>query len=403
MENKHFVAVTGIIIKNGKYLIIKRNLNKRVFPGKWTVPGGNLELVDYVNSPKDTSEHWYNLLEKVLRREVKEETGLEIKNIKYLTSMTFIRPDNIPVLVVGLYADYFSGDVSLSKDMTDYAWVSLKESKNYDLIDGIYEELEMLDKILKGEKIEEWKKPRKLKSESFGFKDFSKLSEQDFDTISSGISIPDTFKIKNFEVFGNRTPSKSLIGIDIDEVVAEFLESFLKFYNTKYNKEHRKEDFETYQFEDTIGGTHEDAVNLVKEFGNHYFFENLPLVDGAVEHVKELSKEYEIIFITARHPMFKEKTESFLKKYFEEIFSEVLYTGEAFAKYGITKADLCKERGIKIMIDDNKLFANELAEKGVKVFLLDKPWNKNYDKHENIIKVKDWKEVIKKIQEVKND
>jgi len=62
---------------------------------------------------------------------------------------------------------------------------------------------------------------------------------------------------------------------------------------------------------------------------------------------------------------------------------------------------LCKERGIKIMIDDNKLFANELAEKGVKVFLLDKPWNKNYDKHKNIIKVKDWKEVIKKIQEVK--
>jgi len=30
--------------------------------------------------------------------------------------------------------------------------------KNYDLIDGIYEELEMLDKVLEGHKVDEWKK-----------------------------------------------------------------------------------------------------------------------------------------------------------------------------------------------------------------------------------------------------
>lgn len=160
-ENKaHYVVATGIIIKDEKYLITKRAEWEKAFPGKWTVPGGKLEVKDYIKKEKDTDtdSHWYNILENLLKREVKEETGLIIKNIKYLTSMTFIRPDNIPVLVVSLYADYDSGDVKLSKDMADYAWVSLEEAKNYDLIEGIYGELEMLDKILKGEEAGEWLK-----------------------------------------------------------------------------------------------------------------------------------------------------------------------------------------------------------------------------------------------------
>ncbi len=132
-ENKaHYVVATGIIIKDGKYLITKRAEWEKAFPGKWTVPGGKLEVKDYIHNKKDTTEHWYNILEILLKREVKEETGLDIKNIKYLTSMTFIRPDNIPVLIISLYADYDSGDVKLSKDMTEYAWVDLDEAKNYE-------------------------------------------------------------------------------------------------------------------------------------------------------------------------------------------------------------------------------------------------------------------------------
>ncbi len=130
-ENKaHYIVATGIIIKDGKYLITKRAEWEKVFPGKWTVPGGKLEVKDYINGKKDTTEHWYNILETLLKREVREETGLEIRNIKYLTSMTFIRPDNIPVLIISLYADYSFGDVKLSNDMTDFAWVSLEEAKN---------------------------------------------------------------------------------------------------------------------------------------------------------------------------------------------------------------------------------------------------------------------------------
>jgi len=46
----------------------------------------------------------------------------------------------------------------LSDELSDYKWVNLEEAKNYDLIEGIYEELEMLDRVLKGEETIEWSK-----------------------------------------------------------------------------------------------------------------------------------------------------------------------------------------------------------------------------------------------------
>ncbi len=80
------------------------------------------------------------------------------KDIKYLTSLVFKRPDGIPTIVISLFADYHKGQVKLCPDLVDHAWVTLEEAENYDLIDGIYEELEMLNKILNGQKVNEWKK-----------------------------------------------------------------------------------------------------------------------------------------------------------------------------------------------------------------------------------------------------
>ncbi len=158
LNKAHYVVVTAIIIKDGKFLIAKRSDNEKVNPGQWTVSGGKLEISDYSKRPKDTSTHWYNVFETVVKREVKEEVGLEIKNLKYLTSLSFIRPDGIPTIVASFFADYKNGNVNLCKDLTEFAWVNLEEAKKYELIEGIYEELVMLDSLLKGKTFDEWKK-----------------------------------------------------------------------------------------------------------------------------------------------------------------------------------------------------------------------------------------------------
>lgn len=154
----HEVAITAIVVKDGKYLITRRSLKKKRFPGKWTVPGGKLEVKDYINLPKETEHYWYNILEKVLKREVKEETGIDIKNIVYVTSLATVHSDKSPSLVISCLADHDSGDISLQEEENDkHAWVSLEEAKNYDLLDGIYDELVMAENIKKGIK-SEWKR-----------------------------------------------------------------------------------------------------------------------------------------------------------------------------------------------------------------------------------------------------
>lgn len=160
MENKylHEVVITAIIKKDGKYLITKRSQNKKRFPGKWTVPGGRLETHDYLELEKDTEFYWYNVLERTLKREVKEEVGIDITNIEYITSLATVHDDGSPSIVISCVADYVSGDVILQEDESDdFAWVSPEESKNYQMLDGIYEELVMVDKKSHGEKVE-WRR-----------------------------------------------------------------------------------------------------------------------------------------------------------------------------------------------------------------------------------------------------
>lgn len=147
----HRIVSTAIIYKHGKFLITRRSLDKKVWPGRWTVPGGGLEIDDYVNlKPTTKSNIWYYALANSLKREVHEEVGIEMGNIEYLLDLVFIRPDNIPVITLSFYAPYKSGIVKLDKESIDYAWVKATELAKFDLIEGIDTEIKKVDAILKG-------------------------------------------------------------------------------------------------------------------------------------------------------------------------------------------------------------------------------------------------------------
>ncbi len=154
----HRVASTCIIYKGNQYLLLQRSFEKKAFPGKWTVPGGGLSVDDYINLPKTTSEHWYFAVENSLRREIKEEACIEVGKITYLCDMTFIRSDDISVVILSFYAPYKSGAVVLDKDSINHAWVTYEEAKNYNLIEGLLNEIKMVDELLKSEKVDKLSK-----------------------------------------------------------------------------------------------------------------------------------------------------------------------------------------------------------------------------------------------------
>ena len=77
-------------------------------------------------------------------------------DIGYVTSMVYIRDDGIPCIIVSLHAQPVGNTITLCSALTEYAWVTLSEAKEYALIEGIYEELTMLDHALKTGKGKAW-------------------------------------------------------------------------------------------------------------------------------------------------------------------------------------------------------------------------------------------------------
>jgi 8-oxo-dGTP pyrophosphatase MutT (NUDIX family) len=144
----HQIDVTAIIRnQEGKYLICKRSHKEKAFPNKWCVPGGKIKTTDFSHLPKDTEDHWANVIENTLRKEVREETALEIKNIDYVSNLAFTHPNGHSTIIISMHADLDSGEIGLNQDeLTDHAWVTLHEAREFDLIENIYEQIKQVDK-----------------------------------------------------------------------------------------------------------------------------------------------------------------------------------------------------------------------------------------------------------------
>ncbi len=86
----------------------------------------------------------------------------------------------------------------------------------------------------------------------------------------------------------------------------------------------------------------------------------------------------------------KKYTEKWLEKHFANLVDEIVYTDHFTDKHR-NKWEVCRELWISHMIEDNMDYAIDLAENGIKTFLLEKPWNSHREEdHENLIKIKHW-------------
>ena len=116
-------------------------------PGKWAVPGGKLEW-NQLDLSKPTRMNgdvidFEDAVEELLSREVKEEAGIEIEGkLHYITSVAFVRPGGIPVVLLKFAALYKLGEVIPEAGaFTDLAWVDAEEVMNFDCILGVREEV----------------------------------------------------------------------------------------------------------------------------------------------------------------------------------------------------------------------------------------------------------------------
>ena len=120
--NQPIVGVGAVIICNGKILLEKRK--GQPGRGKWTIPGGLVELGESA--------------EQTVIREAKEETNLEVENpelIDVVNNMTV--DENGKIKYHFVIVDYFvklkGGTLEAADDAAELRWVTFNEVEKYDL------------------------------------------------------------------------------------------------------------------------------------------------------------------------------------------------------------------------------------------------------------------------------
>lgn len=113
----YYPVVLGIIFdtKTKKILIGKRKDSKDTLGLTWAFPGGR---------PEHGEE-----LEEAIKREIKEETGLEIESIGVIFAKTY--PEKRDLLAVYFLCGIVGGKERANEDFSETKWVSPKELKNY--------------------------------------------------------------------------------------------------------------------------------------------------------------------------------------------------------------------------------------------------------------------------------
>lgn len=110
-----YVAVMAIIQRDGRVLIARRHPDHyHGGGGKWEMPSGRLEAGES--------------LEEGLIREVYEETGLSVRVLAPIA--TWCLPER-SLVGVTFVCDYLSGEVQLTSEHTEYAWIDINDFENY--------------------------------------------------------------------------------------------------------------------------------------------------------------------------------------------------------------------------------------------------------------------------------
>jgi uncharacterized HAD superfamily protein len=185
------------------------------------------------------------------------------------------------------------------------------------------------------------------------------------------------------------------IGIDFDDILFDFNHKYCQFHNERYGTNLCFDDIYTYDLRAVWNIDMDEAIRRVHEFISSQMHDEVIPVSGSVETIKELRNYYELHLITSREEKFKDKTLNWLNKHFFNLFHKIHFTnffGENKNKK--MKSEVCIENGIELMIEDAPIYAIDLAEKGIEVLLLDKPWNR-VDTHPLVKRVYDWKEIEK--------
>jgi 8-oxo-dGTP diphosphatase len=128
-------AVGAIILRGDEILLIKRGAEPAL--GKWSIPGGSVEIGE--------------TLREAVRREVKEETNLDVE-VGKLAGITDLIVEKEGILtwhyvLINYFATATEGDPVAATDVSECRWVKLSDLGDYDVTKTLIDRLTELKLI----------------------------------------------------------------------------------------------------------------------------------------------------------------------------------------------------------------------------------------------------------------
>jgi hypothetical protein len=197
--------------------------------------------------------------------------------------------------------------------------------------------------------------------------------------------------------------SLPVVGVDFDDVIRDFVPTFLEYYYHRTNQRFTKDEFHTYNFWETLRCTKEESKQIIIDFYDSPFFDAIQPCSGAISALRALATFAHPRIVTAAAYKTKKQGERFLRDYAPGLVVPVIYAASAYfpvnEKNKRSKSEILRDIGAKAMVEDNSDFALACANHGVPVYLVRQPWNRTMPDHPAITRVDSLEHAVDKLRQ----
>lgn len=187
------------------------------------------------------------------------------------------------------------------------------------------------------------------------------------------------------------------IGVDIDNTIThttEMIMHYARIFGAELGL-NTVPDPHYYYLEDALGWDRETADLFLNSYLGRIYREMRPK-EQAVEVLRQLKNEHELVLITSRNQQFPEVekvTLDWLARY--DIVYDDLILNATPNMHFFSKLEACLQHGVEVMIEDHHDLILELAQ-AFPVIVFDYPYNRHIQA-ENVYRVCHWQEVLERI------
>ena len=181
------------------------------------------------------------------------------------------------------------------------------------------------------------------------------------------------------------------ITCDLDDVLGDYMQGFLDFYNQLHDTRYLRSDLESYSLAKHLGEEEKRICDLVDRFAETYEYANLRVISGARETLKQLQDRGAILSVlTSRYASTHYATEEWITQNYPEIFNDIAYTNGKHCK-----GEMAEKMKSDLHIDDAAHNIYSVTSKGINSILYSAPWNKNVIIPNTCDRANTFKEVMK--------